>query len=60
MLITAWILLIFFGFLALHGALKFLVSSLNWLHAIIWLLSIIITALSAGIIFGGLIPFIQL
>lgn len=54
MLITAWILLVFFGLFALHGTLKFLTSRLNWLHATMWFISIIITAFSAGIIFGGL------
>jgi len=54
MIITAWILLIAFGILAITGFYKFFFSSLNWFHAIVWIFSIIVCALSAGILFGGL------
>jgi hypothetical protein len=53
-IISAWVMLIFFGFISINGMLKFLISSLNWFHAILWFVSIVITALSAGVIWGGL------
>ena len=53
-MITAWVLLIGFGVFAINGFLKFFFGSLNWLHSILWMVSIIISALSAGVIWGGL------
>lgn len=56
MIIIAWVLLIMFGLFALHGWLKFFVAGgLNIIHSILWFISIIIAALSAGIIWGGLL-----
>ena len=54
MLVTAWILLVFFGLIAVINSAKYMVSSLNKLEVLLWLISIVITALSAGVIFGGL------
>lgn len=55
MLITAWILFIFFGLFSLRTMLGYMIGdSLSWFHALFWLVSIIITAISAGIIWGGL------
>lgn len=55
--VTAWILYIFFGLISLNGLLQFFFSKygLGIFHAVIWIVSIIITALSAGVIWGGLL-----
>lgn len=55
--VTAWILYIFFGLISLNGLFKFFFSryGLGTFHAVIWMVSIIITALSAGVIWGGLL-----
>lgn len=54
MIITAWILLIAFGVIAITGFYQIFSSGLNWFHAIVWIFSIIVCAISAGILFGGL------
>ncbi|MDX6046706.1 MULTISPECIES: hypothetical protein [Bacillus cereus group] len=55
MIITAWILLICFGVFALNGFFKFFFGSgMNSFHAISWFISIVISALSAGVIWGKL------
>ncbi len=43
-----------FGLFSLYGWRSFLHGSLNWFHSIFWFLSMIIVALSAGVIWGGL------
>ncbi|MCC3687455.1 hypothetical protein [Bacillus cereus] len=56
MIITAWILLVCFGAFALNGFFKFFFGSgMNSFHAISWFVSIVISALSAGVIWGGLL-----
>lgn len=52
MYITAWILLAFFGVMSLHGLLKFFNSGLTRFHAGFWAFSVIVSALSAGYIWG--------
>jgi hypothetical protein len=54
MLITAWILLVFFGMFSVVSTFQFFLSSLGRFHAILWFIAIIITAVAAGIIWGGL------
>lgn len=55
MLITSWVLLVCFGAFAINGFINFFFGSLNWFHAIFWFVSIIVTAISAGVIWGGLL-----
>ncbi|WP_186318601.1 hypothetical protein [Bacillus pumilus] len=54
MIVTAYILLACFGFFNLMSGLKFLRSGLSILHGVLWFISIFITAISAGVIWGGL------
>lgn len=55
MTITAWVLLVCFGLFAFQGLVKFFFGgSLNKFHAIMWFIAIIISSISAGIIWGGL------
>lgn len=56
MIVTAWILLAVFGWAAIvNSANYFIGAGLKGLpNIIIWLLSVVITALSAGVIWGGL------
>jgi hypothetical protein len=54
MLITATILLIFFGVTAFSMLVKFLFTSLNLAELFLMITSAIITSLSAGVIWGGL------
>lgn len=54
MLLVAWIFLITFGLIAVSQLLRFFTSSINIPSAILMFLSIIITGLSAGVIWGGL------
>lgn len=52
MVITYWILLIFFGLFTLNGAFKFYFGDgMNTTHGILWFISAIITAIMAGILF---------
>jgi len=56
MIITAWIMLIAFGAFAVNGFLKFAGGTgLIPIHLVMWFVSIIIFALSAGVIWGGLL-----
>lgn len=54
MVVTAYILLVCFGFLTLMSGLTYYRSGINIFHAIAWFISIFITAISAGVIWGGL------
>jgi len=54
MVLTAWILFLFFGFFTLHGLINFLFSGLNDAQVVVFFLSVFITAVSAGVIWGGL------
>lgn len=54
MIVTAWLLLLFFGFFALHGLLNLIEWGLTDIQLGVFLLSGFITAVSAGIIWGGL------
>jgi hypothetical protein len=56
MIVTTWILFAFFGIFTIHGMLRFYFgkNNLKWFHAIMWFISAIITALAAGVIWGGL------
>lgn len=49
MVITAWILFVFFGFISLHGLLKFISSSVD---VKVWFFAVIMFALAAGIIWS--------
>jgi hypothetical protein len=55
MIITCWILLIVFGLLSLIFLKKILFNSINKSELFLMLFSIIISALSAGVLFGGLV-----
>lgn len=61
MMVTAWIIFIFFGLFALWTTIQYYFGqkSLGWLHALMWFLSAIITALSAGIIWGDLLSILK-
>lgn len=56
MIVTAWVLLISFGFIALMYTRKWMYSrnGLKVVEVPIWISAIIITAVSAGVIWGGL------
>lgn len=54
MLVVAWIFLIVFGLIGLSQLNKFFRSSLNLLSVVLMVVSIVIAALSAGVIWGGL------
>jgi len=54
MVVTFWILFVFFGFLAVQGTLKLFMAGHESMSAIIWVVSIIVTALGAGMLFGDL------
>jgi len=54
MIITAWIILIVFGVLAITNIKKYFTNSLNIAELVLMLVSIIMSAVSAGVIFGGL------
>lgn len=53
MVLTAWIILISFGFIALSGIGKYVFSSITRFHFVCTLLSIILAAVAAGYIFVG-------
>jgi len=58
MLVTVWILFIVFGLIGLLFLRKLIIDSLNLLDLFLFLFSIIIASVGAGIIFGGLqLPF---
>ena len=57
MIITAWVLLIMFGFILLMNTRKYLLSSLNKLEVALYVISIIIVAVAAGVIWGGLFSY---
>jgi hypothetical protein len=52
--ITVWILFIVFSFIGLTFLRKFIIDSLNMVEIIIFFISILISALGAGYLFGGL------
>lgn len=54
MVVVAWGLFVVFGFFALLGWLKYLVDGVNLKHLCLISLWSVITALSAGVIWGGL------
>ncbi|MFA6570169.1 MAG: hypothetical protein WCT77_02930 [Bacteroidota bacterium] len=57
MIVTIWILFIFFGIMALAFAQKLFFGnkkSLNWLELLVLFISVFIVAIAAGVIFGGL------
>jgi hypothetical protein len=55
MIITAWVLLIMFGLISVLTLWQVIWGSgISICHTILWVLSIIITAISAGVIWGGL------
>lgn len=54
MVLMAWILLIAFGLFSLQGWIKYYINGLKTPHFVAVAFGAIITALSAGIIFGGL------
>jgi hypothetical protein len=54
MLVTAWILFVVFGLLALTFLRKLYFVSLHNSECVLMVISIIVAALSAGYIFGGL------
>lgn len=52
MIITYWILLIFFGIFALNGTFKFYFGDgMSTTQGILWFISVIITAITAGLLF---------
>jgi len=56
MIVTCWILLVFFGILGLSMVFKlFKGDNLNWFESLVMFISVFIAAISAGIIFGGLV-----
>ena len=55
MIITAWILLIMFGFIAAINTIKYVFGGgLYKSEVVLWVVSIIIVAVAAGVIWGGL------
>jgi hypothetical protein len=54
MIVSAWILLLIFGFLGLAFLRKIYFARLFKSEAVLMVISIIISALSAGVIWGGL------
>ena len=54
MIITAWILLIFFSMFSLSYLMKFFKTSVEGVNIIVWFFSIFMVALSAGVIWGDL------
>jgi hypothetical protein len=54
MIITAWIILIVFGVVGLLGLRKLIFDRCNKMETLIFFISVILAALSAGVIWGGL------
>ena len=54
MIITAWIILICFGLFSITSIYKYLKGGMSTAHGVLMFISIIITALAAGVQFGGL------
>ena len=55
MIVTIWILFVFFTLITLLFTLKLLSGkTLNWLEVFILFISIFIVAIAAGVLFGGL------
>lgn len=54
MIITAWILFIFFGFFALVMTLAMFMPSVRKLNMVAYIFYMVMTAIMAGIIWGGL------
>jgi hypothetical protein len=55
MIVTSWVLLVMFAVIGLTFLRKMFVGRLNRLELFLMLLSIVVSALSAGVIFGGLL-----
>ena len=57
MIITAWILFVFFGSFGLWTTIQYYIAkrTLGMTHSIMWFFSIVVTAITAGIIWGGLL-----
>jgi hypothetical protein len=54
MIIAAWVGLVLFSFISVPMLIKFFRLSVNKLEAILMVISFIVTAMCAGIIWGGL------
>lgn len=56
MIVTAWILFVFFGVFSLWTTIQYFFGrkTLGLFHAMMWFFSAIVTAISAGVIWGGL------
>lgn len=56
MIVTAWILFSFFGLFSLWTSVQYFFGqkTLGLLHALMWFFSVVLTAISAGVIWGGL------
>lgn len=55
MIIVAWILLIAFGTFSLSSLLSVISTGISIGHAMLMFVAIVVTALSAGVIWGGLL-----
>lgn len=55
MIITYWILFVFFGFMAVATFRKYLFGKIYWFELLLMVLSVIIVAIIAGVLFGGLV-----
>lgn len=53
MMLTMWILLAVFGPLALVFVLKLFISKVNWMELIFMVFSVLVSAVSVGIIHAG-------
>lgn len=54
MVVVAWVLFVAFGVIGSLYTLKWMFSSLKPLEVPVWLLAIVVTAFSAGVIWGRL------
>jgi hypothetical protein len=55
MVVVAYVLLAMFGLIGLSFTLKFFTERMNKFEVFVWLLSVVVSALSAGVIWGGLL-----
>lgn len=54
MIVTCWIMLISFGFIAVTSIAKYWSEGISTAQSVLMFLSIIIVALCSGVIFGGI------
>jgi len=54
MIITMWVLFVFFSILAFFLIINLFSKRLNWLEILVLLFSVFVVAISAGFIWGGL------